>query len=384
MNNVKKFNLVICTTVPDTILYILKGQPRYLNQYFNVVIITSKSEKNKVLAEQEGVIIYEVSFKRNINLFFDFVSLIQMIFLLLKINPHIVHSYTPKSGLISMLSACVVKVPVRIHTFTGLIFPNQIGIKKNILILMDRLICLCATKIIPEGHGIKSDLISNKITKKNLEIVGNGNIAGIDTSFFSDSEINYSNAIRELEINSDFLKDKFVYCFIGRLNVDKGLKELYDAFILSPQNSCLIIAGDLDIGGTPISNELFYELKNNKRILYLGFVKDVRLVLKLSNVLILPSYREGFPNVLLQSLSMKVPAIATNINGCNEILINNYNGWLIEPKNHIELSKIMCFTQSISDHDFEIIRFNSRTSIVERYEQSYYREKLLTMYNSFI
>ena len=378
--NVRKVKLVICTTVPETILYILKGQPKYLNQYFEVIVITSKSDKNKFISENEGVKVYEVYLKRNINLIFDIIVLIQMFFLLVKIKPTIIHSYTPKAGLISMLSSWLIMVPVRIHTFTGLIFPTQKGIKKSILILMDRLICYCSTKIIPEGLGVKNDLISYGISKRNLNIIGNGNISGVDTSFFTDKEIKFEYAINYLNIDNEFLKNKFVFSFIGRLNVDKGLNELFEAFITLPQNTCLLIAGELDKEGNTISPELYRKLKNNKRIICLGFVEDIRLVLKLTNVLVLPSYREGFPNVLLQSLSMSVPAIATNINGCNEIIIDNHNGWLVDPKNFSELSKKMIFTESINKEYFEKIKLNARESIIQRFEQSKYRELLLKEY----
>jgi glycosyltransferase involved in cell wall biosynthesis len=380
MINTSKDKLVICTTVPDTILYILKGQPKYLNQYFEVIIITGKSHKNKIISKYEGIRVYEVAFKRNINLLFDLIALIQMVFLLIRIKPTIIHSYTPKAGLISMLSSWLIMVPVRIHTFTGLIFPNQNGIKKSILILIDRLICLCSTKIIPEGVGVKKDLISYKISNKDLEIIGNGNISGVDTNFFKHTEIKYEDAINKLNINCDFLYNKFVYSFIGRLNVDKGLNELLEAFVTLPQNTCLLIAGELDKEGNSISMELYSKLKNNKRIICLGFIEDVRLVLKLTNVLVLPSYREGFPNVLLQSLSMGVPAIATNINGCNEIIIHNHNGWLVEPKNYNDLSSKMIFTKSIRKDYFEKIKQNSRESIINRFEQSKYRELLLKEY----
>jgi glycosyltransferase involved in cell wall biosynthesis len=380
MINRNKEKLVICTTVPDTILYILKGQPKYLNQYFEIFIITSKSDKNKIISNNEGIIVYEVAFKRNINLVFDLFALIQMIFLLKQIKPRIIHSYTPKAGLISMLSSWLVMVPIRIHTFTGLIFPNKKGIKKRILILMDRLICLCSTKIIPEGLGVKKDLISYNISKKDLDIIGNGNISGVDTSFFTDKEIKFEDAINMLNIDYAFLANKFVYSFIGRLNVDKGLNELFEAFNSLPQNTCLLIAGELDKEGNSISLDLYRKLKNNKRIICLGFVEDIRLVLKLTNVLVLPSHREGFPNVLLQSLSMGVPAIATNINGCNEIIIHNHNGWLVEPKNYKDLSKKMIFTENINKDYFDKIKLNARESIIQRFEQSKYRELLVKEY----
>jgi glycosyltransferase involved in cell wall biosynthesis len=382
-NNIKE-KLVICTTVPDTILYILKGQPKYLNQYFEVVIITCKSDKNKIIADYEGVRVYEVAFKRNINLFFDLTALFQMIFLLIQLKPRIIHSYTPKAGLITMLASWVNMVPIRIHTFTGLIFPNQNGIKKRILILIDRLTCLCSTKIIPEGKGVMKDLISYKITDKHLEIIGNGNISGVDTKYFSNTSVEYDTSQKILGINNEFLINKFVYCFIGRLNKDKGISELYNAFVTLPENTCLLIAGELDMEGNSISLDLYDKLKNHNRIFCLGFVKDVRYVLKLSNILVLPSYREGFPNVLLQALSMGVPVIATNVNGCNEIVLNNFNGWLVEPKNHLQLTKKMLFVITISTSYFEIIRNNSRQSIIDRYEQVFYRNELFQTYKDLV
>lgn len=380
MTDNKKYKLVICTTVPDTILYILKGQPKYLKDYFEVVIITSNSDKTDRIRINENVIVYTISLKRNINLIFDFIALFQMLFLLIRIKPNIIHSYTPKAGLISMLSAKILNIPVRIHTFTGLIFPNQFGAKKQMLMLVDKLICYCSTKIIPEGLGVKNDLISYNITNKKLNLIGNGNIAGIDTKYFSDKIVDYEESLKTLELNQEILHDKIVFCFIGRLNVDKGLNELYNAFISMPDNAYLLIAGDLDKGGNSISLELYNMMKCNKRILFLGFVEDVRVVLKLSKVLILPSYREGFPNVLLQSLSMNVPAIATNINGCNEIIIHNYNGWLVEPKNYNDLANKMKFVASIDSSYFQEIKQNARKSIVDRFEQSSYRELLVKEY----
>jgi glycosyltransferase involved in cell wall biosynthesis len=377
-----KIKLVICTTVPDTILYILKGQPKYLNQYFDVVIVTSYSEKCRNISDLENVRVYNVAFKRNINIFFDFVALIQMILLLSKLKPQIIHSYTPKAGLLSMLSSWILNVPVRIHTFTGLIFPNQNGFKKQLLILLDKIICLCSTKIIPEGRGVKNDLISYGITSKKLELIGCGNISGIDSNYYSETEIDHNDSLKKLGIKYDSIQNKFIYCFIGRLNVDKGLRELYEAFITLPQNTFLLIAGDLDKGGNSISLELYNKMKNNNRIILLGFVEDVRLVLKLSKILVLPSYREGFPNVLLQSLSMKVPAIATNINGCNEIIIDNHNGWLIEPNNFRDLADKMKFTLKIENNYFEKIKENTRESITSRFEQSEYRKLLLKEYYS--
>ncbi len=384
MNKLKKEKLVICTTVPDTLLYILNGQPKYLKKYFDVVIITSYSGYNRNFFELENVTVYNVAFKRDINLLYDIVALFQMILLLCKVKPQIIHSYTPKAGLISMVSAWILRIPIRIHTFTGLLFPYQIGFKKLLLIVIDRLICFCSTKIIPEGQGVKNDLISFGITNKRLDIIGNGNISGIDIVHFSTNSVDYTVSLEKLGICSDLICDKFVYCFIGRLNFDKGLSELYQAFVTLPENTFLLIAGDLDKEGNSIQIDLHTKMKNHSRIILLGFVSDVRLVLKLANVLVLPSYREGFPNVLLQSLSMNVPAIATNINGCNEIIIDNYNGWLVEPKSAKDLANKMSFVLKIDKNNFDKIKENSRESISSRFEQSEYRKLLVKMYKNLI
>src|SRR5690606_17912511 len=122
---------------------------------------------------------------RGINVFRDLYSLIMMVVLLLRLRPHAVHSYTPKAGLITMLASWLCFVPVRIHTFTGLIFPARTGLSRKILSMIDRFICVFASRVVPESEGVKKDLVNFSITKKPLELIGSGNIAGVDSEHFS-------------------------------------------------------------------------------------------------------------------------------------------------------------------------------------------------------
>ena len=378
----EKVKLVICTTVPETILYILNGQPKYLSENYNIVIVTGKSVDCKLIRENEGVLVYEVPFRRNISLFYDLYAFVYLLGLFYRIKPDIVHSYTPKAGLISMLSSFFINVPVRVHTFTGLVFPSRFGFKRYVLVLMDKIICFCSNKVVAEGLGVKNDLTRFEITRKQIFIIGNGNISGVNTIFFSEQEVSRETAINKLLIDPLFLKDNVVYSFVGRLNIDKGLRELYEAFITLPANSCLLVAGSLDVNGSPISYELLNKIRSHERILYLGFVNDVRLVLKLTSVLVLPSYREGFPNILLQAGSMGVPSIASNINGCNEIVIDNWNGWLVKPMDCEDLKAKMLNVHSYSDSYLKIVKFNARNLVVNKFEQNFYRGQLTLFYKS--
>lgn len=183
---------------------------------------------------------------RGINPLKDIVSVLKMVFLLSRERPLAVHSYTPKAGLVTMLAAWICRVPVRIHTFTGLIFPTQKGFKKSLLIWIDRLICACATRVVPEGEGVKKDLVQYKITRRPLSVIGHGNIAGVDVSFFDPGSLSLAESSSTLKSSLNITSGDVVYCFVGRLNKDKGLKELALAFSALPAHAHLIIVGDMD------------------------------------------------------------------------------------------------------------------------------------------
>jgi len=324
----KRPKLLIVTTVPETLTTILKWQPRFLNTHFSVVLASSPDNKVSEVERNEGVPFYSVRMRRGISPLDDLLSILSMIRLLIAIKPTIIHSYTPKAGLVSMLAGFVCRVPIRIHTFTGLIFPTQSGWKKWMLVAIDKLICFCATRIVPEGHGVLSDLSKYRITSKPLQVIGAGNIAGVDTSFFDPSNQAVLSACSYLRQQLSIPESSFVFCFVGRLNRDKGIKELVLAFLKLPESAVLLLVGGVD-ETAPIDYECQQVINGHPRIYALGFQSDIRPALKLSNVLVLPSYREGFPNVVLQAGAMCLPVIATDINGCNEVVRPGFNGWLV-------------------------------------------------------
>lgn len=373
--------IFIVATVPETFTSILKDQPRYLSNKFEVELVTSPDDKSHII--DEGLKIHRVPMSRGISLFRDFVSVLRMIALIIKERPYAVHSYTPKAGLVSMLSAWICRVPVRIHTFTGLIFPTQNGLKQKLLIWIDRLICVCATRIVPEGEGVKQDLIKFKITSKPLDVIGHGNIAGVDLSYFNAESPEVRRSATELTASLNIKSDDFVFCFVGRLNKDKGLSELSEAFAKMPGNVQLLIVGDHD-PSAPINPEVINFFESHPRVKLLGFQKDIRPALYGSNILILPSYREGFPNVVLQAGAMGLPCIVTNINGCNEIIEPGYNGWLVPPKDECALSKAMLESLTTSPVLLNQMGENAKLRITSRFNRDDHFMRMATFYKEEI
>lgn len=375
--------ILITTTVPETLAIILKGQPRFLSNYFDVELASSSGEFASVVIENEGFPIHKVPMSRGISVVDDLQSLVIMTRLLRQLRPTLVHSYTPKAGFITMLAAAWCRVPVRVHTFTGLIFPTKQGIKQKILMLVDMIICACATKVVPEGQGVKNDLERFCITRKPLAVIGRGNIAGLDTTHFTTSAPTVIDNSVLLRKSLCLGSDDFIFCFVGRLNKDKGLIELIQAFESLPSNAQLLLVGGLD-KSAPIDDVTLEKIKSNPRVHSLGFLSDIRPVLATVDVLVLPSYREGFPNVLLEAGAMGLPVIASNINGCNEVIEQGFNGWLVTSRDAEALKFAMLRAMHLSDLVLSEMGRRARERIVEQFERQHHWRRMVDFYQSLI
>lgn len=374
-----KPKIIRTSTVAMSLDFLLKGQLAFLNQYFEVIAVSGDDEHLNAVAEREQVRTVAVSMQRSISPIKDLISLWQLFSLFRKEKPEIVHSITPKAGLLSMVAAKLAGVPVRIHTFTGLIFPDKKGFLQRLLIFMDRLLCACATHIYPEGQGVKKDLIQYKITSKPLKVIANGNVNGIDTAYFSKDEVSLhekESLKKELGISDN----DFIFVFVGRLVGDKGINELISAFSQLPTpNSRLLLVGPLESNLDPLQTETLIEIENNSKIISVGFQSDVRSYFAIADCLAFPSYREGFPNVVLQAGAMGVPAIVTDINGSNEIIMDGENGIIIPSQNTIALQEAM--SKIVSKGAFyNKLQQNARKMIVSRYEQKVVWEAILAEY----
>lgn len=376
---------ILRVVTSDISLGLLKGQLAFLSDFYNVKAISSSGPNVEKSKTSEGVAILTVEMERSISLVKDFKSLINLYKIFRKEKPDIVHSITPKAGLLSMIAGAMARVPNRIHTFTGLIFPTKEGVFQKILIWADRVLCHFATKIYPEGQGVKQDLIKFGITKKELNIIANGNVNGIDCNYFDPAIFPEEEKIR-LKQNLGIEKDDFVFIFLGRLVTDKGINELINTFLTLQSNfpkSKLLLLGTFERELDPLQLETEKQIINHPNIIHAGWQDDVRPYLAVSNALAFPSYREGFPNVVLQAGAMGLPAIVTNISGCNEIIIENENGVIIPSKNKEAL--LSALKRFVSDPLFvESLSKKARKLILERYQQHVVWNAILDEYRNIL
>lgn len=375
-----KKKLIRTSTIPASLETLLKGQLQMLSKYYNVLAVSSPGEEMRVLEKREGVRTIAIPMERRISLIKDFISLIRLIILFAKEKPDMVHSITPKAGLLSMLAAWITRVPVRMHTFTGLVFPTATGKMQKLLIMMDRLTCFCATHINPEGEGVKRDLVDYKITSKPLHIIANGNVNGIDLEYFDRTPEVMEKARSYREEGS------FTFCFVGRMVKDKGINELVRSFLRLYQENGrvrLLLVGPFEKELDPVSPKVEEQILHHPEICFMGLQCDVRSFLAASDALVFPSYREGFPNVVIQAGAMGLPAIVTDINGCNEIVLPEQNGVVIPPKNEQALYEAMKYFVTHPE-EVEKMAENARPLIASRYEQQRVWDALLAEYKSII
>ena len=327
----------------------VKGMLPDLTKKYEVVLLSSPGPEMDEAREQYGVRTIEVPMERHISPVKDFLSLCRLIRVFLKERPDMVHSMTPKAGLLCMTAAWLTRVPVRIHTFTGLVWPTSTGLKRRILMLTDAITCWCATHVIPEGEGVKADLMNNGITHKPLRILGYGNVRGIDMQRFKkttdDSDI-FSHADLadhadnlyfdhgSTRIHTDFLKTKnqklktknsFEFLFVGRIVGDKGINELVEAFCRlnsEKPETRLVLVGFYEQNLDPVSEETHRMIEENPNIIMAGERTGDDLVRSYAEAdcFVFPSYREGFPNTVLEAGAMGLPCIVTDINGSREII----------------------------------------------------------------
>ena len=375
-----KQKIIRTSTVATSLNTFCRGTLRDLSRLYDVVAVSTPDHELQEIAQREGIRVIGVPMSRPIAPLRDLVSLWRLIRVFRRERPAMVHSITPKAGLLSMIAAWICRVPVRLHTFTGLVFPTATGLKKRILILTDRITCACATHIVPEGEGVKADLINYNITRKPLQVLGYGNIRGIDLDHYrrSPEVMNQALPLRKPNI--------FTFVFIGRVVRDKGINELVEAFSLlhseHPQTR-LILVGRAEDNLDPVSPNTRRTIASHPAIEAVGNQSDVRPWLAASDALVFPSYREGFPNVVIEAGALDLPSIVTDINGSREIIVHGQNGIIVPPRNAQALLQAM--TQFVQNPQAtHAMALKARQMIASRFEKSFVQKCLFDYYHKIL
>ncbi|MEQ8476361.1 glycosyltransferase family 4 protein [Fulvivirga sp.] len=372
------------TTIPISLNLLLKGQLSYAQKHgFEVITASADGDDISLIKEREGVKHFVIPFTRVISPWQDLVCLWRTIQLIRVEKPEIIHSHTPKAGLIAMLAGKICGVKHRIHTVAGMPLMEASGISKLILTVTEFLTYWSATHVFPNSQNLESWIKSNfTVAHKKLKVIGKGSSNGIDTNYFDTTEALRSKAT-EFRACNNISENAMVFCFVGRLVRDKGIVELVAAFdSLTVDNTYLVLVGNYEDQREPLTVETKNKIRLNEKIIAVGFQSDIRMYLAASDVFVFPSYREGFPNALLQACAMGLPSIATNINGNNEIIQPGQNGLLIETKNTSQLKESMeelCLNASLRTK----LAANARPSIMD-YKQENVWQLILQEYQKLM
>ena len=394
-----------------------------LMKKYEVVLLSSPGPEMDEAHEKYGVRTIEVPMERHISLKRDIVSLWRLIKVFRKERPDMVHSMTPKAGLLCMVAGWLTRVPVRVHTFTGLVFPTATGLQRRILMATDALTCFCATHVIPEGEGVKSDLLNNGITKKPLKVLGYGNVMGIDMKRFDPKRFNRNgngndnetlryenengngngndNETLRYENENGNGNETFDFLFVGRIVRDKGMNELMAAFDLLSKKypqARLVLVGPYENSLDPVSDETRRIIKDNPAIEAVGTKRgdDLLAYYAAADCFVFPSYREGFPNTVIEAGAMGLPCIVTDINGSREIIVNgngnvNGNGSVVVKDNGLIIPSkdtealYLAMEMMMTDEDMrQRMASCARQMIADRFEQGFVRRCLYDFYDEII
>lgn len=377
MRNKKK--IIRSVTVPQSIGFFEEVMMRLKGDGYEVVVVTSPGKELEAFKQrhpQEKTI--EVPMERRISLIKDLKSLWQMIKMMRKEKPYMVHSMTPKAGLLSMIAGWLTGVPVRVHTFTGLVWPIETGLKRKILMATDWITCACATHVIPEGQGVLNDLKDHKVCRKPMKVLGFGNVKGVDMDKF--------NPARFPHVKKD--ENKFRFVFVGRIVGDKGINELVEAFArLNKEypNTQLTLVGKYEANIDPVKPETLKVIEENPSIDACGpkYGDDLLVEYMKSDCFVMPSYREGFPNTVMEAGAMGLPSVVTDINGSREIIIHGENGLIVPSKDTDALYEAMK-KMLLDTSTREKMAANARPLIDSRFEKSFVQGCLLKFYEEIM
>ncbi len=376
--------IIRVSTIPGSLWSLLKGQLRFMNDYYEIIGISSKTRDFYKLNQNEGIRTIPVNMTRSITPLQDLKGLYELFCIFRKEKPFIVHTHTPKAGTLGMFAAKLAGVPHRLHTIAGLPLLEATGLKRQILNKVEKLTYSSATLVLPNSFALRDIVIEEKFcSKEKLKVIANGSSNGIDTEHYDLKNVS-KESVDEIRERLNISTKDTVFLFVGRIVKDKGINELIEAFNdISESNSHvqLILVGYKEHKLDPINSNTELLIRNNDKIHEVGNIADIRPYVALSSMLTLPSYREGFPNVVLQASCMEKPCIVTDINGCNEIITHNYNGLIIPAKDSTALKEAMLHLHNNPNKIKELAK-NARPNIINKYKRDLVWKELLDLYNN--
>ena len=376
-------NILHVVNISFVIPYFLGKQLLYFKQKgYQEHIACTYSDELLELSKEYGFKCLSIDVLRKISVLKDIKAVLGIAAYIRKEHIDIVTGHTPKGALIAMIAAYLMRVPIRIYFRHGLVYETTKGLKRVLLVNMDRLAALLATKIVCVSPSVYKRSLKDHLNAESKQIVlSKGTCNGIDIGRFSVQSINEGRLLN-LKVALGIKSADFVVGFTGRLVRDKGVVELVQAFQSFKKkhaNVVLLLVGMLEERDA-LPKEIVQEIKETPCIINTGCVSNssIEYYYALMDVFALPSYREGFPTSVLEASAMNLPVITTRATGCIDAIVENQTGVFVDHTLEGILDAMNLF------YEDERLRMqygcNGRKFVVENFDQHIIWEEIEKLY----
>ena len=379
--------LIRITTVPMALRYLLPGQMHFMaSNGFDVLMISADGKELAEVIEKEKCRHIIVPMTRKITPLQDLNCLFQLINIFRKERPDIVHTHTPKAGLLGMLAARICGVKTRIHTVAGLPLMVETGFKYQLLKFIEKLTYAAAGHVWPNSNSLMQFIIDNKLCKTSkLKIIGKGSTNGININRFNKEALD-EKIMTEIKTQLNFTDHKKYLLCIGRLVKDKGIVELVHVFNQlqkSDNNLILILVGEYENALDPLPADTLQEIEMNPSIIHINWTNQVEYYMQIAGLFVFPSHREGFPNVLLQAGAMKLAVICSRITGNIDIVTNNETGLIFDSGNEQQMLQHLQYAL-VHQQQMDRMANQLQEDIQENYRQENIWQNMLDAYKTLV
>ena len=379
--------LIRITTVPMALRYLLPGQMRFMAENgFQVLMISADGSELKEVIESEACPHVIVPMTRKITPFKDLRCLFQLINIIKKEKPDIIHTHTPKAGILGMLAAKYCGVRIRIHTVAGLPMMVEKGWKYRMLRFVEKKTYTAANQVWPNSRSLFQVITELQLCDANkLHVIGKGSTNGIDVAFFDRATLEAA-VMDKIKRSIGYSTQNKYLLFIGRLVVDKGIVELLSAFnalIKKDRTLRLILVGDYETALDPLPKDAIRQIENDPAVFHINWTGDVKYFMAIADIFVFPSHREGFPNVLLQAGTMELPVICSRIAGNVDLITHHETGLLFDCCMQLQLLAQIQFALD-NPGEMKVMACRLYNKVREDYRRENIWQNILASYKSLL
>jgi glycosyltransferase involved in cell wall biosynthesis len=326
--------LVHVTTIPLTLEF-FRGQIGFMKERgFEVCAVSSPGPELEEIGRREGIGVYGVPMERRISPLGDLKAFLDLCSLFRRLEPAIVHAHTPKGGLLGVMAARMAGVKVALYTMHGIRFSTAVGIQRSVLRWAEALTCRAADRVFSVSRSNHARAVAEGLCSQNkIHVLARGSCNGVDADGRFNPEKLPSTSRLEIRHRLGIPPHATVLGYVGRIVKDKGLVVLADAWSLLRErfrDLHLVLVGPLE-SQDPVPQDVLNRLRRDERVRFTDWVWDPVPYYAAMDIVVLPTFREGFPVTPLEASAMEIPVVASAVDGCVEAVVHGGTGLLVPP-----------------------------------------------------